>query len=164
MTKLIQLARDTSGGDWESYTAPLALKATTADLTAFPENEHREVWRFRAPAEWRANNQRAMIMGHVCFRTPNFAGRRPWHVWAQGGISVASAGVCGCSHEFTPSSSFPGGANRNLAMDFMLDVRFTSNADTVVSVRLDSCGIYTLKNFDNTQSILWVVPTDERTV
>jgi hypothetical protein len=45
MTKLIQLAKDTSG-DWEAYTAPLALSATTADGTNFTQNGHREVWRF----------------------------------------------------------------------------------------------------------------------
>jgi hypothetical protein len=161
MTKLIQLAKDTSG-DWEAYTAPLALSATTADGTNFTQNGHREVWRFRAPAEWIANRQRAMMIGHACVITPNFQSRRPWHVRATGGLSVDKAGVCGCTHEMTPGSSFPGGANRNLAMNFMIDVRFISDFDTIVSVRMDKCGDYQLSNAYNTQSTLWVIPVDER--
>lgn len=164
MTSFVQLVSDTSGGDWTDYTGPIVVTPSRSDLFPYPENSHREVFRFRAPAEWIANRQRALLIGHICFRCPNFQGRRPWHVWAQGGLSVGSVGVCGCSHERTPDGTFPGGANRNLAMDFMLDVRFISNADTVVSCRMDSCGEYILKNWDNTQSTLWIIPTDERTV
>jgi hypothetical protein len=164
MTSFVQLVSDTSGGNWTDYTGPMVVLPSRGDLTTFGQNTHQEVFRFRAPAEWRANSQRAVLIGHICFRCPNFEGRRPWHVWAQGGLSVGSAGVCGCSHGQIPASTFPGGAHRNLAMDFMIDVRFTSNADTVVSCRMDSCGNYQLKNNVNTQSTLWIVPVDERTV
>ena len=163
MTSFVQLVSDTSGGNWTDYSGPRVYLPSRPDLTTYVENSHQEVFRFRAPAEWRAAQQRAMLIGHICFRCPNFTDRRPWHVWAQGGLSVNSTGVSGCSQEMTPGASSPVGPSRNLAMDFMIDVRFTSNADTVVSVRMDYSGNYILKNFADTQSTLWVVPTDERT-
>jgi hypothetical protein len=164
MTSFVQLVSDTSGGNWTDYTGPMVVLPSRGDLTTFSQNGHHEVFKFRAPSEWITNNQRAVLIGHICFRCPNFTGRRPWNVRAQGGLSVGAAGVCGCSHERAPDGTFPAGANQNLAMDFMIDVRFTSNADTVVSCRMDSCGNYQLKNFSDTQSTLWIVPVDERTV
>lgn len=165
MGSLVQLVSDTSDGQWRDYRHGFAVAPWRGNGSILSHNEHHVIWDFTAPAEWVENNQRAIISGHACYWAPNFTGRRPWHVWAQGGLSVGSAGVCGCSYEMTPVGSFPGslgGTQRLVGIDFQIDVRFTTGAITRVLIRTNDTGNMTFINGNDAQSILWVFPVDDR--
>ena len=164
MSKLIQLVGDTSGGNWTDYRGAFIVRPSIANGTNLTPNSHHVLFSFDAPAEWRANNQRAAIIGHVCARFNE--DRRPYHAWATGGINKPQMGVCGCAVRATATMGAGpelGNITNCAPIEFMIDVLFSGAAATTsVAVRIDEVTDWTFYSGGNNQSLLLVVPTDER--